>query len=185
PGSVGGLHAPTNWIRSIRTHCWSLVRQNPPRSTNCRKNAITCCVPYLSVAGKLISSQNTTNHLPTTVGASTIPPGVFLYSQCCSNVFNTSSTLVADEKFNPTTCTSVSLRSAANNVIVLPDPGGPHNSSGRCSANHAYSTLSCRKVSTVGTTTSLSDTRCVSISIIGTLLCHAVHPTLSSLISTS
>ena len=26
PGSVGGLHAPTNWMRSNLTHAWSDVR---------------------------------------------------------------------------------------------------------------------------------------------------------------
>lgn len=34
---------------------------------------------------------------------------------------------MADEKFKPTTSISGSARRAENNVIVLPEPGGPHN----------------------------------------------------------
>lgn len=38
-------------------------------------------LPYLSISGKLISSQNKTIHLPNWVGAKTTPFGVRLYSQ--------------------------------------------------------------------------------------------------------
>ena len=44
--------------------------------------------------------------------------------------------VVALEKFRPTTSMFGSLRSALNNVIVLPEPGGPQRSSGLCSARN-------------------------------------------------
>lgn len=37
--------------------------------------------------------------------------------------------MVADEKFKPTTSMSGRARNAENKVIVLPEPGGPHNTS--------------------------------------------------------
>lgn len=45
-------------------------------------------------------------------------------------------------------------RRALNNVIVLPDPGGPHNTNGLCSASQVYNKDSWRTVSRVGTTIS-------------------------------
>lgn len=35
--------------------------------------------------------------------------------------------MVADEKLRPTTSMSGRARRAENSVMVLPDPGGPHN----------------------------------------------------------
>lgn len=54
--------------------------------------------------GRLISSQNRTSHLFICMGDSTTPLGVRLYSQYWSNVFSSSSGVVALEKFRPTTC---------------------------------------------------------------------------------
>lgn len=90
--------------------------------------------------------------------------------------------MVADEKFKPTTSISGRALNAENNVIVLPEPGGPHKTvyilnisfsstvflyfkylfklsiinlpKGLCSASHVYSNVSCLTVSNVGTTTS-------------------------------
>lgn len=59
---------------------------------------------YLSMLGRLISSQNRTSHLFICMGDSTTPLGVRLYSQYWSNVFSSSSGVVALEKFRPTTC---------------------------------------------------------------------------------
>lgn len=59
---------------------------------------------YLSMLGRLISSQNRTSHLFICMGDSTTPFGVRLYSQYWSNVFSSSSGVVALEKFRPTTC---------------------------------------------------------------------------------
>jgi hypothetical protein len=55
--------------------------------------------------------------------------------------------------------------SALNRVIVFPDPGGPHNTNGLCSANQVYNSTSCLTVSMVGITTSAAATLCVSTSI--------------------
>lgn len=59
---------------------------------------------YLSMFGRLISSQNRTSHLFICMGDRTTPFGVRLYSQYWSNVFSSSSGVVALEKFRPTTC---------------------------------------------------------------------------------
>ena len=83
--------------------------------------------------------------------------------------------MVADEKFKPTTSISGKARKAENKVIVLPEPGGPHNTNGLCSASQVYSNDSCRTVSKVGTTTSGDATLCVSTSVWGTLFDHGVH----------
>jgi len=48
PISVGGLHAPTNYIRSKEIHYLSLDLQNPCYSVNYLKNVIIGIVPYLS-----------------------------------------------------------------------------------------------------------------------------------------
>ena len=64
---------------------------------------------------------------------------------------------------------------ALNNVMVFPDPGGPHRTRGLCSASHVNSRDSCRTVSMVGMTTSGAATLCVSMSTTGTLLCQGVH----------
>src|ERR1700722_4560141 len=98
PASLGGLHAPTNWIRSSVTHVLSDVRQKPFCSTSCRRNEIALCVPYLSGAGRLISSQNRTSHRPICVGERITPLSVFLYSQYCSKVLMSRSGVVALEK---------------------------------------------------------------------------------------
>lgn len=47
----------------------------------CLMKDMTLCVPYLSISGKLISSQNSTSHFPNCTGANTTPLGVRLYSQ--------------------------------------------------------------------------------------------------------
>lgn len=44
PASVGGLHAPTNWMRCKLTHVQS-ARQKPPASVSCRRREMTRCVP--------------------------------------------------------------------------------------------------------------------------------------------
>src|SRR5258707_15871435 len=136
---------------------------------------MTRCVPYLSRAGRLISSQNTTSQRPICTGASMTPLGVFRYSQYCSNVLRISSGVVALEKLRPTTSMSGNLRRALNKVMVLPDPGGPHSISGLCSDSQEYRTSSWRTVSMVGTTTSEAVTACDSISMDGTLDCQATH----------
>lgn len=69
----------------------------------CLMKDMTLCVPYLSISGKLISSQNSTSHFPNCTGASTTPLGVRLYSQQWSKVFKSSSGVVALEKLSPTT----------------------------------------------------------------------------------
>src|SRR4051794_3010592 len=101
PASVGGLHAPTNWMRSSVTHVLSEVLQNPFCSTSCRRKDIALCVPYLSGAGKLISSQKSTSHRPICVGDRITPLTVFLYSQYCSKVLMRRSGVVALEKLSP------------------------------------------------------------------------------------
>ena len=58
---VGGFQALTNWILSRVTHDLSYDLKNPFCSVNWCKDEIAFCVPYLSVSGKLISSQNTIN----------------------------------------------------------------------------------------------------------------------------
>ena len=60
-------------------------------------------------------------------------------------------------------------RNADKSVIVFPDPGGPHKTSGLCSESHVFSNISCLTVSTVGITKSAAATRWVSTSITGTL----------------
>lgn len=52
------------------------------------------------------------------------------------------------------TSMSGSARRALNNVIVLPEPGGPQRTRGLCSASQVYKRDSCLTVSTVGITTS-------------------------------
>lgn len=47
----------------------------------CLIKDMTLCVPYLSMSGRLISSQNNTSHFPSCTGARTTPFGVRLYSQ--------------------------------------------------------------------------------------------------------
>lgn len=47
----------------------------------CLMKEMTLWVPYLSMSGKLISSQNNTSHFPSWTGAKTTPLGVRLYSQ--------------------------------------------------------------------------------------------------------
>lgn len=64
---------------------------------------------------------------------------------------------------------------ALNNVMVFPDPGGPHSTNGLCSASQVYSRTSCLTVSMVGITTSAAATLCVSTSIWGTLDCQGIH----------
>src|SRR6185437_9034874 len=86
PASVGGLHAPTNWMRSKVTHVLSEVLQNPFCSTSCLRKEIARCVPYRSGAGKLISSQKITRQRPIWFGDMITPLSVFLYSQYCSKV---------------------------------------------------------------------------------------------------
>jgi len=54
PGSVGGLQAPTNCMRSNLTQVWSDVRKKPPYSSIWRRNEITRCVPE--------KSENITSH---------------------------------------------------------------------------------------------------------------------------
>lgn len=56
-------------------------RVNYKGKQTCLMKDMTLCVPYLSMSGKLISSQNSTNHFPNCTGASTTPLGVRLYSQ--------------------------------------------------------------------------------------------------------
>src|SRR5689334_14323867 len=124
PASVGGLQAPTNWILSSVTQDLSDVRQKPLCSTSWRRNEMARCVPYLSGAGKLISSQKMTSQRPICVGESMTPLRVFLYSQYCSKVLMSKSGVVALEKLRPTTSMLGSLRRALNSVMVLPEPGG-------------------------------------------------------------
>src|ERR1700760_4279323 len=93
-------------------------------------------VPYASGAGKLISSQKMTSHLPTCVGVMTTPFGVLRYPQYCSRVLTSKSGVVADEKLSPTTSICSNFLRALNKVIVFPEPGGPQRISGLCSANH-------------------------------------------------
>ena len=71
PASVGGLHAPTNYILSNLTHYLSCALQKPCYSVSYLKNVITYYVPYLSSSGRLISSQNNTNHLLGYLGLNT------------------------------------------------------------------------------------------------------------------
>ena len=142
PASVGGLQAPTNWIRSSLTQVLSDVLQKPFCSTNCRRKDIALWVPYLSGDGRLISSQKKTSHLPIWVGDMTTPFSVFRYSQYWSNVLISRSGVVALEKLSPTTSILGNLRKALKRVMVLPDPGGPHKISGLCSASQEERTSS-------------------------------------------
>ena len=89
-----------------------------------------------------------------------------------SNPFNSST---RSNTKNSHTSISGRERSALNSVMVLPLPGGPHKTSGLCSANHVFRRASWRTVSTVGTTTSGEATLWVSTSICGTLERHNTH----------
>src|SRR5271156_976294 len=142
PASVGGLQAPTNWIRSSVIQVRVDVLQNPPCSTSCRMNEITRCVPYVSGAGRLISSQKRTSQRPIWAGARIVLFMVFLYSQYCSNDFTTRSGVVALEKLIEATSKFGSFRRALNKVIVFPEPGGPQRMTGRCSDIQEYNTSS-------------------------------------------
>lgn len=108
---------------------------------------------------------------------------------------SSNSGVVAEEKLRPTTSISGRALKAENNVMVLPEPGGPHNTEsqknfkrsyftnklkkflpiGLCSASQVYNNDSCLTVSRVGTTISGAATLCVSTSICGTLFDHGVH----------
>jgi hypothetical protein len=77
---VGGLHAPTNCILSRVTKVLSDGLQNPFYSVNYLKKVMTAYVPYLSQSGRLISSQNTINHLLGYFGLNMIPLVVLTYS---------------------------------------------------------------------------------------------------------
>lgn len=81
PISVGGLQAPTNWMRYKLIHCLSEVLQKPCCSVSCLRKVMTVMVPYLSASGRLISSQKTTSHLLGCFGRRTMPLTVLLYSQ--------------------------------------------------------------------------------------------------------
>lgn len=154
------------------THYLSWGLQNPFCSVNCLKKVMTLWVPYLSISGKLISSQNTTNHLLSCLGQRTIPVFVFLYSQYWSNVFNKSWGEVELEKLTKIISKSVKAFKVAIKVIVFPDPGGPQSKNGLCSDNHEHKTSWCLKVSIVVMTSSASQTLIGSMSIVGTLCFH-------------
>ena len=153
PASVGGLQAPTTWIRSSETQVrW---RQKPRCSIHCLTSASTRCVAYRSGAGRLISSQKRTRRRPGTRGTRRVPAaGVCSYTACASSVRSKVRGVVCEDRFRVTTSTSGRRRSAVSNTIVLPEPGGPHRTTGRSSCSHACSKLSCRTVSMVGTTVS-------------------------------
>jgi hypothetical protein len=68
------------------------------------------------------------------------PFGDGLYSQFCSKVDRSSSGVVADEKFSDATSNSEMDLSVDMSVIVLPEPGGPHSTSGRRVVSHARMT---------------------------------------------
>ena len=91
---------------------------------------ITGCVPYLSVEGRLISSQKTTSHLLAYRGYITNPWLVFLTSQYWSNVFKTYSGVVEEEKLMKIISISVNFFKVAISVMVFPDPGGPQRMKG-------------------------------------------------------
>ena len=82
---------------------------------------------------------------------------------------------VEDEKFTKIISKSGSALSVDIKVIVLPEPGGPHNKNGLCSESHEHRIYWWRIVSTVGIITSASVTFWGSISIVGTFFFHKCH----------
>lgn len=66
--------------------------------------------------------------------------------------------LVPDEKFTKIISNYGSALRVDIRVIVLPEPGGPHNKNGLCSESHEQRIYWCLKVSTVGMITSASVT---------------------------
>jgi hypothetical protein len=83
--------------------------------------------------------------------------------------------LVDDEKFTNIISKSGSAFRVDINVIVFPDPGGPHSRKGLCSDNQEHRIYWCRIVSTVGMMTSASVTLWGSISIVGTRFFQRDH----------
>lgn len=69
------LHRRDDWAQSKTIYLMMTTTRT------CRMKEMTLCVPYLSMSGKLISSQNSTSHLPSWTGARTTPLGVRRYSQ--------------------------------------------------------------------------------------------------------
>lgn len=65
----------------LKMHKSEYIFQMLTTNHTCLMKEMTLCVPYLSISGKLISSQNNTSHLPSWTGARTTPLGVRRYSQ--------------------------------------------------------------------------------------------------------
>ena len=175
PGSLGELHAATNWIFSNETHWLSLTRQNPPCSTICLIKEITFWFPYLSTWGKLISSQNTTTHFPLIRGANWMPLFVFLYSQYWSNALSNDTGEVSLEKLRDNNSNCGDFLNASNNVIVFPEPGGPQSNKGLCSFRTENINCSCLTVSKVGTIVFGFETWCGSSSTDATEVFQSNH----------
>ena len=89
---------------------------------------MTCCVWYVSMAGRLISSQKRTSHFDALVGDMTRPLGVRTTLQWWLSVSSSSLGVVVEEKLSVTRSKSGSERSTEVSVIDLPEPGGPHSS---------------------------------------------------------
>jgi hypothetical protein len=97
-------------------------------------------VPYLSVSGRLISSQKMTSHLLAYLGTVRYPWLVFLVSQYCSNVLRINSGVVDDEKLMKIISMSCTFLRVAIRVMVLPDPGGPQSKNGLFSWSQEHRT---------------------------------------------
>mmetsp|Transcript_4288 Transcript_4288/g.9244 ORF Transcript_4288/g.9244 Transcript_4288/m.9244 type:complete len:241 (-) Transcript_4288:70-792(-) len=145
---------------------------------------MTRWVPNLSSSGKLISSQNTTSHLPTPsdgFGRITHPFGVLATSQYCANVLSRSSGVVPDEKLSGASTSCGMACSVDVSVIVLPLPGGPQRMSGLWLESQLWITSTWRSVSVVGITTSDAVTCELSISRRGTETAHGSNSPSSTL----
>ena len=87
-------------------------------------------------------------------GCITRPRGVLASSQYWPRVLSTKAGVVVELKLRATRQSSGKPDSTAVRVMVFPDPGGPHRTTGAWDARQARITSSWRKVSVVGTTTS-------------------------------
>ncbi len=77
-------HTHTHTLSLSYTHTLSLSYTHTHTHTHthtCLMKEMTRCVPYLSMSGRLISSQKSTSHFPSCTGARTTPLGVRRYSQ--------------------------------------------------------------------------------------------------------